>query len=101
MQQKWAFLAELDSVDQSWLHFALFSAYQAQRCRTPSLFSDPLCCMDYAKRVSFVIQDEHTIKQVLQTPGTIVQTCDLAGMGALPTCCLGSKSALLSVSAVL
>lgn len=37
MQQKWAFLAELASVDQSWLHFALFSAYQAQRCRTPSL----------------------------------------------------------------
>lgn len=35
MQQKWAFLAELNSVDQSWLHFALFSAYQAQRCRTP------------------------------------------------------------------
>lgn len=31
MQQKWAFLAELDPVDQSWLHFALFSAYQAQR----------------------------------------------------------------------
>ncbi|KAL3144289.1 hypothetical protein ABBQ32_004053 [Trebouxia sp. C0010 RCD-2024] len=31
MQQKWAFLAELNSVDQSWLHFALFSAYQAQR----------------------------------------------------------------------
>nr|QIG37617.1 sulfotransferase-like protein [Trebouxia lynnae] len=29
LQQKWAFLTELDAVDRSWLHFALFSAYQS------------------------------------------------------------------------
>ena len=28
---KWAFLTELDAADQSWLHFALYSAYQSQR----------------------------------------------------------------------
>lgn len=28
---QWAFLAQMDAVDQSWLHFALFSAYQQQK----------------------------------------------------------------------
>jgi len=31
MEQKWGFLTELDAADQSWLHFALYSAYQSQR----------------------------------------------------------------------
>ena len=31
MEQKWSFLTELDAADHSWLHFALYSAYQSQR----------------------------------------------------------------------
>ena len=31
VEQKWGFLSELDAADQSWLHFALYSAYQSQR----------------------------------------------------------------------
>ena len=30
---KWAFLAEVAAAEQSWLHFAVYSAYQSQRCR--------------------------------------------------------------------
>lgn len=31
MEQQWGFLTELDAADQSWLHFALYSAHQSQR----------------------------------------------------------------------
>ena len=30
-QSQWAFLNQMEAVDQSWLHFALYSAYQQQK----------------------------------------------------------------------